>query len=393
MIFSDSRKRLAHGLSLIILLILFFTSCRKDDDNILPGKTLLVYMAADNSLSGDADANINNMISGFANYDGNGRVLIYLDGNGNNPQLFQLVKDNSGQVTRESIKEYPQQNSLSPEVMDNIFSDVVHCFPSQSYGLVLWSHGYGWIPQSLTKSAIRTRWFGQDGSNYMEIQDLINALSRGPRFSYILFDACFMGGIETAYALRRSTDYLIASPSEILSDGFPYQDILSSLLGNSESDYIRAGYLYFDHYNNQSGCFRSGTVACIRCREMDDLAIETRKLITSHVSDLNVFNPSSIQPMEGYSPHLFFDFRNFIEAFTTNEERSSFESALNRSVIFKASTPGIVSVRKDGSLKYFTVSNYCGLNVYVPQSENSLLNAAYHSTEWYKACGLNESNW
>lgn len=32
-----------------------------------------------------------------------------------------------------------------------------------------------------------------------------------------------MGGIEVAYELRNKTDYMIASPAEVISNGFPYE--------------------------------------------------------------------------------------------------------------------------------------------------------------------------
>ena len=68
------------------------------------------------------------------------------------------------------------------EVINTAFSE----YPAQSYGLVLWSHGEGW----LAKSQNKTRWWGQDGgSNYMDISELKDVLRNAPHLSFLLFDA------------------------------------------------------------------------------------------------------------------------------------------------------------------------------------------------------------
>lgn len=46
--------------------------------------------------------------------------------------------------------------------------------------MVFWSHGEGWIP-----SPAKTRWFGQDGNNYMDIADLHAALQVAPDLDFL----------------------------------------------------------------------------------------------------------------------------------------------------------------------------------------------------------------
>ena len=62
----------------------------------------------------------------------------------------------------------------------------------------------------------------------MEITELNEALE-GFHFDFMLFDACYMSGIECAYELKDKTDYLLGSPTEVLARGFPYEDFLPAL--------------------------------------------------------------------------------------------------------------------------------------------------------------------
>lgn len=51
--------------------------------------------------------------------------------------------------------------------------------PADSYGLVLSSHGSGWVPNSIFDKHVMapsTRFIGQDGTQYMEIPALAQAL-------------------------------------------------------------------------------------------------------------------------------------------------------------------------------------------------------------------------
>lgn len=64
------------------------------------------------------------------------------------------------------------------------------------------------------------------GGTYPETQiettDLADAMAdAGFHTEYILFDACYMSSVEVAYELKDVTHYLIASPTEVLSYGFP----------------------------------------------------------------------------------------------------------------------------------------------------------------------------
>lgn len=99
-----------------------------------------------------------------------------------------------------------------------------------------------------------TRTFGQqyyEGTNYeIELSALKQSVPSGV-FELILFDACYMGGVETAYALRDKAQYIISSPARVVADGMPYSLITGDLFpqGNAEASYKRICEKYFSFYN------------------------------------------------------------------------------------------------------------------------------------------------
>jgi hypothetical protein len=395
----NERCMMKHFKKILLMLLAMpaLFACINDDDVVATYacKTVIVYMVADNSLSGYVEANIDSMAAGMKKCKTKSNLLIYVDESNNIPQLIRIVIDADGTVKKYVIKNYEEQNSVSPTVMASVISEVANSFPSQSYGLVLWSHGYGWLPGGGNTKTISTRWFGQDDSNYMDIPDLVTALNAGPHFDYILFDACFMGGVETDYALKNNAGYIIASPAEVMAAGFPYRELMPSLLGTTEADYIKAATLYYEYYNALSATDSSSSsaaVGCIKTSELSELANQTAALITAHAKELNTFDASKVQPLEAKSPHLFYDFGDFIRLFTTDNERTAFNEQLEKCVVYKACTPKILSA--PSFIKHFiTISSFSGLNTYIPRSELTIQNTAYRSTGWYAAVGWNKTQW
>jgi hypothetical protein len=202
-----------------------------------------------------------------------------------------------------------------------------------------------------------------------------------------------MGGVETAYALRNYTDYLIASPTEVLSDGFPYSEMVPYMVGGTRSDYIKMASLYYAHYQALTGYSRSATVGCIKCSELDGLAWQTKALISAHTAALDSFDVSTVQDFEAYAPHLFYDFGNFVENFTTALQRNDFELQLAKVVVYKACTDSILSVDGNGVSHYLPVVHFSGLNTYIPSNVTATRNAPYQTLAWYTAVGWSSTKW
>ena len=206
-----------------VLLALSAVSCldNQGSNDMRIGRTVLIYIAADNNLASFARQNLEDIKNGgLPQYfdEGSGDVLlVYADIRGETPKLMRLSSGRPGEVYEEVLMEYDQeQDSMSDSVMNAVLSYADALFPSDYRGLVLWSHGTGWLPEGFYSNPVEdsdggivpmqlaedpfaayVKSFGSDGSSEMDIRDLAEALP--VHYSYILFDACLMGGVEVAY--------------------------------------------------------------------------------------------------------------------------------------------------------------------------------------------------
>jgi hypothetical protein len=73
----------------------------------------------------------------------------------------------------------------------------------------------------------------------------------------------------------------------------------------------------------------------------------------------------------------FFDLENFIsESTTSTQNKEKFESALNNTILYKASTSKIFDELE--------INNFSGLSVFVPDSTNSKYHDFYKQLDWFK---------
>ena len=150
--FVKNRNRLIMKIKYIVYYLLFIlisTSCTHEDvlTNEESPRTILVYMAADNSLSGFDKQNINSMLEGGTREALNGgNLIVYIDAKDTIPLLIQITSEG-----KKVLKSYPEhENSVSVETMKEVIEEVKTNFPAKSYGLMLWSHGSNWFPSDMT---------------------------------------------------------------------------------------------------------------------------------------------------------------------------------------------------------------------------------------------------
>ncbi|WP_308722528.1 clostripain-related cysteine peptidase [Paenibacillus polysaccharolyticus] len=118
--------------------------------------------------------------------------------------------------------------------------------PSDRYILVLWDHGYGTMGG-----------FGADelnGRKTMKVSELSKAIDASDMyFDLIVFDACLMGTVETAYSLRNYGKYLIASEDSIPAAGLYYTTWIGAMERNPQISSERLGRLILDSFTLHSG--------------------------------------------------------------------------------------------------------------------------------------------
>jgi hypothetical protein len=322
-------------------------------------------MAADNNLYKNAYRNIDDMLKVTIPSEYN--LLVYIDIPNDNPHLLKIRK---GKI--DTLRRYALQNSASKQVLKSVIDETFSLFPAENYGLILWSHGTGWLPGGVYDDFKKTRSFGKDKNEEMEIEDLAEAIPEG--LDFIIFDACLMSGIEVLYQLRNKTKIIIASPTETLVTGFPYEKTIPLLLA-PEPSYGEIALAYMEYYKNRNGNLQSASIAIIDARQLEPLAALAREAIKK---EANIVCPNRelIQRYDSKEPALFFDFKDYLEHIISNENNLiALRKQISKTVIYNDFTPYF--------LDEFSIERSCGIGIYVPFA-NDALYGRYSLLDWYK---------
>lgn len=367
--------RLHYSITLLFIFLNF--GCKKDKSHLEPNKAkriVLVYMEANNNLKPEAMMSINGMESGVAAIDG--MLLVFIKSEDNVSYLLKIKADsNPYTIKSDTIKIYNNSEPSSASLMSTVIKDVQLNYPSDSYGLVLWSHATAWAPPSVP----RLKSFGYDRGVEMDIFDLKNAIP--DNLDFIIFDACSMASIEVLMELKDKAKYIIASPSETIADSYPYQLITRELfkdLGQLD----RVAKCYFDYYNSKVGLKRSATISLIKTSELGQLAQKFKSIIQVEKKIGDVLTSANVQRLD-YSdtfPVPTYDFEDLIlKNFTDSPERKNVLEQLNKTILFHAHTPLFLD-------KPINISS--GITSSIVPENNSYFNY-YKKLLWYNTSGLN----
>ena len=346
--------------------------------------TLTIFMQGNNGLAEFMDSNLQRILAAYYDVpEGDFRIFVFYD-RGNYTRLTELYM-NDGMAKQRLVEEYePSVSTVDPDFVRGVLAKVKEEAPADSYGLILSSHGGGWVPsdlydQYLLKSDSRSGdapqahplFYAQDDYDCMEIPDLVEALS-DTHYNYIIFDACFMANIEALYDLRNSADYIVASAAEVLGAGFPYETMIPMLFEYDNHSLEAICQKYMEYYANTSG-----TVALIDCKQLETLAEAMR----AEVAMMCEVDANDVQAYDAFDYHLYFDLLHFVELGTENS--SAFEKVLNKAVLYSGHTDTILTAT--GDVDSFSLTRSCGLSCYVPQKECPATEAAWRETAWAKA--------
>lgn len=339
-------------------------------------RTVIVYLGVDNNFNGEDREKIESLTKGWKE-DFQGHLLIYADpkksvaGPGDGlPYLTEVVWE-EGQAIARRVKQYPEQNSASPEVFRQVLEEIIGDYPAASYGLVVLSHASGWLPAG---TLISPRTIINDGEKDMELWDFAEAIP--VKMDFIVLDACFMAGAEVVYELKEKTDYLVSSPAEVLVPGFLYRNMMAHLM-LEQPDVVAVARDFYDYFNRQSGSMRSATVSVFKMSAVEPWVALSRTLLENIDGEQRV-DLEQIQRF-GYGRNkLYFDLGDYIKALYP-ERFDEFTKVLNDCVIYQAHTPGYYSA---GTYSYSDIQAYSGVTVYIPQAEFPYINSVYPRLKW-----------
>lgn len=398
---------------LTLLSVILFAACNKDNgpDNPVSNdstRTVLVYMVAQNTLSSFVSDDIDEMVRGMSGVDPSlYNLLVYVD-DYSAPVLYHLAKDKSGNVIKDVVKKYSEQVSTDVDVMKEVVSRAFTEYPADSYGLVYWSHGEGWLPQYqlFSSSKVSTRYVGVDGISVMSIQDLASALTGTPHLDFLMFDACYMQSVEVDYELRDYTDYVVASPTEIPGPGAPYDKVVSAMFTNyddTQSLAIAISKAYYDPYAAiyDGGATTTNTdwtggvsIGVVKTAALDNLATVTASILPASIDNSSlagsVFNYDKRTKSSNYYVG-YYDMAAMIKSLTDASVYATWQTAFDEAIIYWDTTPMNFTASFGGKL--FSMDGTSGLSHYIPSSPSSTKANEYHSCAWYKDLDLQNHGW
>ncbi len=400
----------AAAMTMAAVLFLGLTSCEEvkgeEEEYVVKDKTVLVYMIANNNLSENARANLTDMKNGFIPDPDKGNLLVYYHTQSQAPILLDIHKDKSNQTVTDTVYKFPVRNSATVESLKSAMNVVATMYPAHENGLILWSHGTGWLPTGYYENGSfpasakfsnaqpedalqqevdpyadmvkmvrggsnhNMKSFGSDDGKEIELADLAKALPY--KVSYIIFDACLMGGIEVAYQLKDSTDHFVFCPTETLSTGFPYANIVSHLFSTPTdlTAVAKEFYYYYDTRNSYA------TISVVKTSELEGVATVAKEIFAEHRNKIESLNMRQIQRYFRQNKHWFYDLGDFIGNIASAEQMTRFSEAMDKAVIYKAATPYFIDI---------PIYKYSGLSTYIPNPADEQLDNFYKELEWNKA--------
>lgn len=246
--------------------------------------TFMVYLDGDNSLESAGLDDFLEMASVGSSKQVN--IVVQMDrtaglyhtaayGNWQDTRRFFISKNLTPAAS--PLQNLGEQNMGDPKVLEDFVEWAITNYPAEHYALSIWNHGGGWRMdrEELAKKAEVVKSRGgyetsvsravcsddTDGDIlYMkEVQQALESAKNRLQERYgvlvkldvVGFDACLMGMVEVAYALRDVTNYMVGSEMVEPGDGWPYNTIISDLVATpSMAARNLAGLIVTKYYNS-----------------------------------------------------------------------------------------------------------------------------------------------
>ena len=411
---------LKHVIFFLAATMLLF-ACKKEEQKEEPkehygttnGRTVLAYIVSDNNMSAQAQIDIREMLIGAKYLGDKDHLMIYLD-DSTFPRIYDVTNSNAGQAYKDLTPVYAfdkEVNSCSYDQFLWVLNYMKEHYASDSYGLVMWSHGSGWLPATPSTNSktygVKSRSFGVDKENgksitghQMDIEEIARAIGDFQKVDFLIFDACFMQNIEVLYALRNVAKTIISSPAEVPGDGAPYQTMLKPMF---EDDCYVKGMV--DAYYNE---YKYSTVygillSAVNCECLENFARITRTYVQKYKNELltteyvdkynkptildyfwfDMYTSSSVQYPD------FYDMKGLMMKVMTTEDFVTWNEELNKIIVASVYTNLWFSAAMNKQYKTVDGDQYSGVSMHIPLEKYAVKTSgfkgfasSYYDTEW-----------
>ncbi|MDD6252494.1 MAG: clostripain-related cysteine peptidase [Bacteroidales bacterium] len=384
---------------------------------------LLLYSAGFNDLSSALEDDVNDLKSGYIPRPGSHSILLVfsrrVSGNSySNPSpahLIRLYSGTDGTVISDTLRTWPAGTvAASATTMREVLTYINSIYPKARTGMIFSSHASGWLPKGFYSTGVLPSYsvarraaaapempvpyiepeyapgepmvksIGVDNASNssayeMEIEDLASAIPE--KLDYIIMDACLMGGIETAYALKDKCGKLVFSQAEVMADGLcDYTSLGKRLLEGPQPDLQGLCDDSYNHYSAPGFSKPYLTLSMVDCSALDGLAGVCRGIFNDNRALLSSVNPSDVQGYFRFNKHWFYDMEDIlVKAGIPSDKLADFRAALDDCIMYKASTPTFISIE---------IKTFCGLSMYLPANGSQAIDNFYKTLSWNKATSL-----
>lgn len=389
----------ARGIIGALVAVCAFAACEEDvpkeNPDAVKETTYLLYMVGQNDLKVFLNENIDDLKKGYAKSDVDANLLVYADIS-STPTLFLIGKDENGDVVQNTVQTYSDRYSIDPDVMREVINDVFTRYPARRLGVTFSSHADGSL---YTPDTVKKRSFGYEGEEHysMNITDMREVLEGCPYLDMVMFDACLMANVETAYELKERAHYFLSAPNSIPAEGFPYDRALPYLLRMDAEGLTEAARTYMDYYRTNSEEWDDFvSISLTDLSRMGDLAACMDSLFrdTAVCARMWELDRNTLQSFEtGYE---LYDYGDWVDsAGRANPYVARVRSILERAVVYKDHgsfssvndyTTQLIIPIKEGA--------FSGLNTYVPRrpsrssDDEGEMMRFFTSLKWYRDAGL-----
>ena len=276
----------------LLITTLFITACSNDDEgDSLIRRTIMIYFSAENNLSSYASEDINEIIVGSRSLAADCNLIVFVDLKSTKPYIMSVTNGET-----KVLKTYGSDfYASSPDNMLEILQYMVSQCPAREYATIFWGHGTGSIitNDTVANTSASLKAYGADtGSDtssgsekWINTTTLARVMSQLPHQQFIMFDACCMQTVETAYELRNTTDYLIAPLCETPSFGGNYATLVP-ILGHTDiaslpreiiDDYTGSN----NEWSSVAKYFSNVCISAVKTSQLDALAAATYTALRS----------------------------------------------------------------------------------------------------------------
>lgn len=368
----------------------FTVSCSSDDNEPTPvpspppppvkvGRAVLVYMLADNNLSGNDYLNLSDMAAAAAEgaLQGNRLIVYHDDRNAAAPSLKEVTAEGIKIIRKYDVTGF----STDPVRLSAVIKDFKEAAPADAFGFVFWSHAFGWqMANTPADTDVRPQWLGDDCGRHMDV-DRFAAVMQGQGFDYVYFDCCHMASVESLYEMRHIAPAFVASCAEMPAAGSPYRKILRHLMADTP-DLVAAAKATFDHYDAMTGNARTSTMSVIDAAGLERLAAVTRDIFSLHPRLPQQYSPQNYERVVELADGVrrLFDFGDYMDALcagdpTLEASLARWHEALDGCVRWKAATPAIFNS--------LVIRKHCGLSTFIMRQPSDAGVSGYNRLKWY----------